>query len=59
MENSIPTAVFAISVPHGHDLVEAKVLDRGRVIAERATGRAVPLNPGLYTIEIITAGFET
>lgn len=59
VENSIPTAVFAISDPQGHDLVEAKVLDRGRVLAERATGRAIPLNPGLYTIEIVADGFVT
>ncbi|HTU63804.1 MAG TPA: hypothetical protein VMF89_35310, partial [Polyangiales bacterium] len=59
VENSIPTAVFAISDPQGRDLVEAKVLDRGRVIAERATGRAIPLDPGLYTIEIRAAGFVT
>ena len=59
VENSIPTAVFAISDPQGRDLVEAKVMERGRVIAERATGRAVPLDPGLYTIEISAEGFAT
>jgi hypothetical protein len=59
VENSIPTAVFAISDPQGRDLVEAKVLEQGRVLAERATGRAVPLNPGLYTMEIVADGFVT
>jgi len=59
LENSIPSAVFAISDPAGHDIIEAKVLSQGRVIAERANGRAVPLNPGLYAIEIVADGFET
>ena len=59
LEKSIPTAVFAISDPQGHDLVEAKVLAQGRVIAERANGRAVALNPGVYTLEIVAEGFVT
>ena len=59
LEKSIPTAVFAISDPQGHDLVDAKVLAQGRVIAERANGRAVALNPGVYTLEIAADGFVT
>lgn len=60
LENSIPTAVFAISDPQGHDIVDAKVRDdQGRMLAERPTGRAVPLNPGLYTIEISAEGYAT
>lgn len=57
LENSIPTAVFAITDPQGRDIPEAKVLERGRVIAERTDGRAVPLDPGLYTVEIVVDGF--
>lgn len=59
LENSIPTAVFALSDAQGHDIVEAKVLNQGQVLAERANGRAVPLNPGLYTIEILADGYVT
>jgi hypothetical protein len=57
LENSIPTAVFAVTDQAGHDIVEAKVLNQGQVLAERANGRAVPLDPGLYTIEIIADGY--
>jgi hypothetical protein len=58
LENSIPTTVFAISDPHGHDIIEAKVLDQnGRVLAERSDGRAVPLNPGIYAIAVAAPGY--
>lgn len=58
LENSIPTAVFAISDAQGHDIVEARVHDQnGRVIAERSDGRAVALNPGVYTMEIGAPGY--
>lgn len=60
VENSIPTAVFAISDAQGHDLVEAEVTDqKGRVISDRSDGRAVALNPGVYTLKIAAPGFET
>jgi hypothetical protein len=60
LENSIPTAVFAISDAQGHDLVDAKVSDHeGRTISERSEGRAVPLNPGVYTLTVAAPGFES
>jgi hypothetical protein len=60
LENSIPTTVFAISDAQGHDIIEARVLDqKGRVLAERSDGRAVPLNPGIYAIEVGAPGYVT
>jgi hypothetical protein len=53
VESSIPTAVFAISDPDGHDIVEAKVSDdTGRVLSERSDGRGVVLDPGVYTLHV-------
>jgi hypothetical protein len=60
LENSIPTAVFAINDAQGHDLVDANVSDHeGRMISERSDGHAVPLNPGVYTLKIAAPGFES
>jgi hypothetical protein len=60
LENSIPTAVFAVSDAQGRDIVDARIRDqKGRMVAERSDGRAVPMNPGLYMLEIGAPGYVT
>jgi hypothetical protein len=60
LESSIPTAVFAISDARGHDVIEARVSDQhGKVIAERADGRAVQVNPGIYDFQISAPGLAS
>ena len=59
LESRIPTAVFAVSDELGRDVTEITVNDQqGRVIASRADGRAVELDPGMYVLRFTAAGFN-
>jgi hypothetical protein len=41
--------VFAVSDEAGQDVVDARVFANGKLISERADGRAISIDPGTYT----------
>lgn len=60
MENRIPTVVFAVSDAEGHDVSEVTVTEQnGRLIAARAEGRAVELDPGMYVFRAEARGYQS
>jgi hypothetical protein len=57
VEHDTPSLVFAVSDTSGKDVVEARVSSGEQLIAERADGRAVALDPGVYTLRYEAAGY--
>jgi hypothetical protein len=49
IEASLSSVVFAVSDELGQDVVDARVFANGKLISERADGRAVSIDPGTYT----------
>lgn len=49
VEASLSSVVFAVSDQLGQDVVDARVFANGKLISERADGRAVSIDPGTYT----------
>jgi hypothetical protein len=49
VDRAVPTVVFAAQVD-GSDTTDVRVLDRGRILASRLDGRAVPMNPGEHAL---------
>jgi hypothetical protein len=52
-----PTVVFAVSDEAGRDLLEARVIVNGKLIANHTDGHAVPLDPGVYTVRFEADGY--
>jgi hypothetical protein len=59
VEASLPTLVFAVSDASGRDLVDVRISADGRLLDERADGRSLTLNPGLYTLRFEAKGYVT
>lgn len=49
IEASLSSVVFAVSDSSGQDVVDAHIYANGRLISERADGRAIAIDPGTYT----------
>lgn len=49
IEASLSSVVFAVSDSAGQDVIDAHVYANGKLISERADGRAVAIDPGTYT----------
>jgi hypothetical protein len=56
VEASLPSVVFAVSDSDGVDLADVRVSADGRALADRLEGRAVTLDPGVYTLRFEAAG---
>lgn len=50
VEASLPTLVLAVVDDAGRDLIEVRVSSGGTLLSERVDGRALVLNPGIYTL---------
>jgi hypothetical protein len=59
VEASLPTLVFAVSDASGRDLVDVRISADGKLLDERADGRSLTLNPGLYTLRFEAEGYVT
>jgi hypothetical protein len=59
VEASLPTLVFAVSDASGRDLVDVRISADGKLLDERANGRSLTLNPGLYTLRFEATGYVT
>ena len=59
VEASLPTLVFAVSEASGRDLVDVRISADGKLLDERADGRSLTLNPGLYTLRFEAEGYVT
>jgi hypothetical protein len=59
VDNSLSSAVFAVSDASGHDITDARVTTSGRTVSERTDGRAVMLDPGPHTFTIEAEGYES
>jgi len=57
LDSALPTVVFAVSDNTGRDLLEARVIVNGKVIANHVDGHAVPLDPGVYTVRFEADGY--
>lgn len=58
VDSSLPSLVFAVADEQGRDLIEARVSTENGVLSDRADGRALTINPGVYTVRIEAAGHE-
>lgn len=56
LEARIPSVVFVAKNAHGGDLVDVRVVENGRVLAERLDGKSVPLDPGVHTFDFERGG---
>lgn len=59
VEASLPTLVFAVADASGRDLVDVRISADGKLLDERADGRSLTLNPGLYTLRFEAPGYVT
>lgn len=59
VDASLPSVVFAVSDGRGADLVDVRVSANGQLLAERLAGRAVTLDPGVYTLRFEAEGYAT
>jgi hypothetical protein len=57
VERDTPSVVFAVSDHAGKDIIDARVSSGDQLIAPRADGRAVALDPGVYTLRFEAAGY--
>jgi hypothetical protein len=57
VDASLPSVVFAVSEVGGADLVDVKVSGNGKLLTERLEGRAVTLDPGVYTLRFEAPGY--
>jgi hypothetical protein len=57
VDASLPSVVFAVSEAGGADLVDVKVSGNGKLLTERLEGRAVTLDPGVYTLRFEASGY--
>lgn len=57
VDASLPSVVFAVSDVAGADLVDVKVSGNGKLLSERLEGRAVTLDPGVYTLRFEAPGY--
>jgi len=57
LDTTLPTVVFAVSDNAGRDLLEARVIVNGKLIANHIDGHAVPLDPGVYTVRFEADGY--
>jgi hypothetical protein len=56
VQENIPTLVLAARTATGEELVEVRVLDGDRVLAERLEGKPIELDPGSYSLRFETEG---
>jgi len=57
LDATLPTVVFAVSDDTGRDLLEARVIVNGRLIANHVDGHALPLDPGVYKVRFEADGY--
>jgi hypothetical protein len=57
VDASLPSVVFAVADSDSRDLIEVKVHANGALLTERIDGRAVPLDPGVYTLRFEAPGY--
>ena len=57
-EESMPTVVFRVRGDDGRDVVDVEVSVDGRVVTNRLSGRAVPLDPGEHALRFQIPGEE-
>jgi hypothetical protein len=57
LDTTLPTVVFAVSDDAGRDLLEARVIVNGRLIANHLDGHALPLDPGVYKVRFEADGY--
>ncbi|MEY4509467.1 MAG: hypothetical protein RLZZ450_1589 [Pseudomonadota bacterium] len=57
LDATLPTVVFAVSDDTGRDLLEARVIVNGRLIANHVDGHAQPLDPGVYKVRFEADGY--
>ncbi|MET0385274.1 MAG: hypothetical protein ABW321_04910 [Polyangiales bacterium] len=57
LDESLSSIVFAVSDDRGRDLVAVTVTANGETLTERADGRALPLDPGVYALRFSAEGY--
>lgn len=57
VDASLPSVVFAVADSEGRDLIAVRVLANDALLTERIDGRAVPLDPGVYTLHFEAPGY--
>jgi hypothetical protein len=58
VERSVPSLVFAVTDLRGNDVPDARVFANGKLLEGWQSGRAVPLDPGVYTLRFEAPGRE-
>jgi hypothetical protein len=58
LDASIPTVVFSASTPDGRDVTDARWTVDGRLVAERATGEAIAVDPGEHVVACEADGYR-
>jgi hypothetical protein len=56
IEESVPTIVIAARGPSGADIIDLKVSVDGEVVATRADGKPIAINPGEHTLRFEAEG---
>jgi hypothetical protein len=56
VEAAMPSVAIHARDARGHDVIDARVLVDGVLLAEKLSGSAVPLNPGAHTLRLEAAG---
>lgn len=56
VDASLPSVVFAVASSGGSDLVEVRVYANGALLTERLDGRAIALDPGVFTLRFEAEG---
>jgi hypothetical protein len=58
VESDLSSVVLAVDGGEGRDLVEVRVFANGKLITERADGRALALDPGAYRFRFEAPGYR-
>jgi hypothetical protein len=59
VEAGLPSIVFAVSDSAGRDLIDVRISAGAQLLTERADGRSLTLNPGLYQLRFEATGYVT
>jgi hypothetical protein len=57
LDRAMPTVIVSAKDPQGSDLVEVRFFVDGALLAERADGKAVSLDPGPHELRYVHAGY--
>jgi hypothetical protein len=55
IDRAMPTVVFAVTDPRGHDLVQVALRVDGNLVASRLDGVAIPIDPGPHALTFVPA----